>query len=43
VAATAHRLEVLYARSEVALAGRLAALPVIDQAVVAVETSRLHR
>jgi citrate lyase subunit beta/citryl-CoA lyase len=30
-------LEVLYARSEVALAGRLAGVPVIDQAVVAVE------
>jgi citrate lyase subunit beta/citryl-CoA lyase len=30
-------LEVLYARSEVALAGRLAGLPVVDQAVVAVE------
>lgn len=30
-------LEVLYARSEVALAGRLAGIPVIDQAVVAVE------
>jgi len=32
-------LEVLYARSEVALAGRLAALPVIDQAVVAWRTT----
>jgi citrate lyase subunit beta / citryl-CoA lyase len=30
-------LEVLYARSEVVLAGRLAGVPVIDQAVVAVE------
>jgi citrate lyase subunit beta/citryl-CoA lyase len=30
-------LEVLYARSEVVVAGRLAGLPVIDQAVVAVE------
>jgi citrate lyase subunit beta/citryl-CoA lyase len=34
---TATGLEVLYARSEVALAGRLAGLAVIDQAVVAVE------
>lgn len=30
-------LEVLYARSEVVLAGRLAGVPVVDQAVVAVE------
>jgi len=34
---TASGLEVLYARSEVALAGRLAGVPMIDQAVVAVE------
>ena len=34
---SAKGLEVLYARSEVALAGRLAGVPVIDQAVVAVE------
>ena len=34
---TAGGLEVLYARSEVALAGRLAGVPVIDQPVVALE------
>jgi citrate lyase subunit beta / citryl-CoA lyase len=34
---SANGLEVLYARSEVVLAGRLAGVPVIDQAVVAVE------
>jgi citrate lyase subunit beta/citryl-CoA lyase len=34
---TAGGLEVLYARSEVVLAGRLAGVPVIDQAVVAVD------
>jgi citrate lyase subunit beta/citryl-CoA lyase len=34
---TAAGLEVLYARSEVVLAGRLAGVPMIDQAVVAVE------
>ena len=34
---TANGLEVLYARSEVVLAGRLAGVPVIDQVVVAVE------
>jgi citrate lyase subunit beta/citryl-CoA lyase len=34
---TGNGLEVLYARSEVALAGRLAGVPVIDQAVVAVD------
>jgi citrate lyase subunit beta / citryl-CoA lyase len=34
---TASGLEVLYARSEVVLAGRLAGVPMIDQAVVAVE------
>jgi citrate lyase subunit beta/citryl-CoA lyase len=34
---TAGGLEVLYARSEVVLAGRLAGVPMIDQAVVAVE------
>lgn len=34
---TATGLEVLYARSEVVLAGRLAGVPMIDQAVVAVE------
>jgi citrate lyase subunit beta / citryl-CoA lyase len=34
---TANGLELLYARSEVVLAGRLAGIPVIDQAVVAVE------
>jgi citrate lyase subunit beta/citryl-CoA lyase len=34
---SARGLEVLYARSEVVLAGRLAGVPVIDQAVMAVE------
>src|SRR5581483_660044 len=34
---TAGGLEVLYARSEVALAGRLAGVPVVDQPVVALE------
>lgn len=34
---TATGLEVLYARSEVVLAGRLAGVPMVDQAVVAVE------
>jgi len=34
---TASGLEVLYARSEVALAGRLAGVPTIDQTVVAIE------
>ena len=34
---TAGGLELLYARSEVVLAGRLAGVPVIDQAVVSVE------
>lgn len=34
---TSTGLEVLYARSEVVLAGRLAGVPMIDQAVVAVE------
>ena len=34
---SANGLEVLYARSEVVLAGRLAGVPVIDRAVVAVE------
>lgn len=34
---SAEGLEVLYARSEVVLAGRLAGVPVVDQAVVAVE------